>query len=503
MSKSLPQRAPRGRKPRKFNPQRHTVSVNEIVTEPNGQREQLTGRLLDRLIPPKTTQGRKRKPKTLKPVKKQPAPPPDPPPPPRPPPKYTAAYISSAAVQLENIRLGDPEEGAPKMDVPVVDAYDAGLAYATAVAMPFTALPARIIEPCATMPTEAFKFPNTRLNLTIYNGTTAADGSTGVLLRGDTLSTVCAPSTVSALHAVTWTGGLTYSTYAPYTNAYYHRHLVTAASVEVYTTGPDHTVSVSWYNVLPGPVANQLAAGPSHFNIGCPPTDAIANCGSDGVLHAGETAKFISMLPPNFSSYTYWQQVTTDRGSNGTMGWFLWLYGLNSTDRVTLTYTSIFEVLPRVAGTSPLDYHAIAVADSTGATSDMAHKTQQIIGHSTIDAEIVESHKKSKAEQTLDVVEGVWKRVGGWDGVWRTTAKIWQFTRIARKLFFVQTADGPQPVVLGPNWFGRQTPQAVEDQKDEELSDFQRVPEQPPRQLATPRSSSVSSRAGSSSSRLT
>lgn len=256
---------------------------------------------------------------------------------------------------------------------PVIEPYHAAAVYASNLFTPWDANDGdlRMIGLESCIPNEA-KVAKGSVNLTIFNGTTGADGSVAFLLRGDTFQTVTLPATISAAHAITWSGGFSYNTYGSYTSNYNHRPVLTYAIVRVIESDVDHSVDACSYRIFPGTVANQLAACPTVTNAGVDPTLSRTSGAHQEILHPRGPMLYpvTNRLSRTSTDREFYNQVTIDRTVYALTGTVVWLYGLRSTDRVELCFMSAAEYLGSTA-TGPLYPNLLAVVGSNGAAHDL------------------------------------------------------------------------------------------------------------------------------------
>lgn len=326
---------------------------------------------------------------------------------------------------------------------------------------------ARLIDPVETIPCEANK-NMAMLNLTIFNGTSAADGSTAFLLRGDTYATVYTPATISAAHAVTWAGGTARNTYAPYTVNYYCRPVVTFAQVHVFQTGDPHVVSICSYRVPPNALATMYANCPAATNVGVDTLLREARWGTETDLLPGKTALFVSHTTRGTYDRGVWVAVTSDRGETSMLGTAVWLYGLRSTDRVALTYGSHAEYLSAVVSVSPHNASTLAAVAPNSAANDLMLQfsdAKQGVGgdHTIVPAsgsslnvanKVVNKMWYEKGMDTLDnaleaVADIVSRDYGGALNAVRGAIKPWRALQLFNRHYRIHTDKG-EVVVPSP-----------------------------------------------------
>jgi len=392
-----------------------------------------------------------------------------------------------------NQAIGGPSEGQIAADVPVVDAYDAAMAHSRALLDPFHAIGARIPEPSSNIPTEAATFAATTINLPVYNGTGGVnDGASAFLLRGDTYATITQPGSIApTTSAITWAGGMMTHSIAPYTANYWLRTVCTAVSVHVYPVGPAHTPSISWYRTVPATVANNIADGPATANVGCLSAKKQTSEGGDSVMLTGEGHDFVASKAYNFTALTTWVNGGTDRGTNSQAGWFVWLYGLSSLDRVEIIFTSHFEVMAAQVNYPPLNPENVAIALTTGGSCDISSAVDEKVSNTQADSKHAEHNKPTFGQKTFTAVAAVYKYAKANDWVWKATkAAGGAISRTFGFPVMLNTDRGKLLLTLHPTmWRPRDQslrtlpnpcPRAGDDEeRKESLEDFQHVASTP------------------------
>jgi hypothetical protein len=270
-------------------------------------------------------------------------------------------------------RTGANDFGASISTGYVYNGYQAAKNYMRALADPIGTPEGlvHILDPYTSIPCEAGKNQGSS-NLTIYNGTSAADGSLCFLLRGDSYSTIVFPATISAAHAVTWTGFSKLDTYSPYTSGFANRAILSFAKINIFQTGDPHVITLHAYRAPPNGVATQYGAGPTQTNYGCTQLQISQFQGTDQIVKPGDSIEFMSHETRGTGDFLAWGSTGSERGANGNVGHFIWLYGLRSTDRVELVYGSFNEFYPLTAIQSVLSTPAAVEATSYAADITLA-----------------------------------------------------------------------------------------------------------------------------------
>lgn len=166
------------------------------------------------------------------------------------------------------LRNGVNDFAAAGASPTTISGYDAAKVYLGALADPLSAsVGCHLLDPQTTVPCEATKYMAST-NLAISNGTSAADGSLAILMRGDGYHTIVIPNSISAAHAITWTGGTYLDTYGSYTSSWGSRCVLIFGYITVFQTGDPHVVTAHSFRAPPAVVATQFGAGPTQTNYG-------------------------------------------------------------------------------------------------------------------------------------------------------------------------------------------------------------------------------------------
>jgi hypothetical protein len=183
-------------------------------------------------------------------------------------------------------------------------------------------------------------------NLAIYNGTTAADGSLAILVRGDPYHMIIKPASIDAFHAITWSGYSTLDAYGSYTSSWGTRPVLCFAYVTVFQTGDPHVITAHSYRSPPAIIGTQIGTGPTQTNYGVTSTQRTLYQGLDSGIVPGNAAKVMCHQSRGSADVFLWNQCTSDRGASAYEGTYFWLFGLKSTDRVEMTYGAYAEYYP-------------------------------------------------------------------------------------------------------------------------------------------------------------
>lgn len=426
-------------------------------------------------------------------------------------------------------------EGAyPMAEEPTLLPYETAYAYVMCTLDPFDEPPAHQAELGATCPSELAKQGPNQLNLTIANGTTAADGSVALLFRGDLINTVYLPASISAAHAITWAGGTGYNNYSPYTSSYQYRATSYGYRLTLFTAGDTHSVLLSSIRLLPGSTATMYGRCPTSTNV-CTTAVQKRDCdGMDRVMENGDSFTFVSSAAISRSWAVGYSAVATDRGVAGLEGWGVWLYGLTSTDRVTLEYVANIETIS--TETTPVVASNVSTVVNTANSLDVANAMQTRIANSALDTPV---SKAGNWRNIIDSVKanysGILKSVSVADKIVSAMNKINSFIGLPSWLIgkgwsgpvmvnWPKGIDGldfyPHPDYLRKlGWMMRaqsilrrpalplsetdeRRPSTFEEVEHKDAADdFPRVAADTPRLSAAPRSCVVSARASSSSGR--
>jgi len=264
------------------------------------------------------------------------------------------------------------------MDSVVIQPYDAAANFVVGLEDPWGSPSGslRINDPQSTIPCESTKNSVTK-NLTIYNGTTAADGSLALLFMGSTYHSMYEPATVSAAHAITWVGGTSTSTDGSYNAGYYNRPVIIYARLRVVQTGDPHVVTGYSVRVLPATSPTMYGTCPTATNIGITQAQRDWLFGTEATLPVDATVDIRLHCSRGTTSYYSWTQVGSERAADGFAGSCFWLYGLRSTDRVEVMVGSHAEYLPVSTAAAPLSLGNFGAVQSASSASEVATATAE------------------------------------------------------------------------------------------------------------------------------
>jgi len=370
-------------------PRNARIKLHETLALPNGTLERVDGVVTKSLRPP-----RSRRPPNFKgPLKrdgswKMPSPSPAPPLE-RP---LHGAFNSPILAHPTGLNSNyEVASWAPELS-PFGELRQTGLNLAD----PVGGLPVHLVTDEDNVPTEAAKTGPLLLNLPIYNGaSTAADGSFAFIIRGDSYGTIIRPATISASHAVTWTGGTLLSTYAPYTVQYYSRIITSYARLRFYCVGDPHNISLSAFRIQPQGVSGTMSVGCTYTNVGCTENQLRAFGGFDTTMAPGAIMTFQCNQAQSSFSRSQFMQIGSERGTNSNAGWCIFGYGLKSTDRLALDYGSYFECMSYTD--APLNINTVGNVRSSAVAADAI---ESIMG-------------ASASQPTYSATDSIWDRMIG------------------------------------------------------------------------------------------
>lgn len=348
------------------NSKQNKVSLQETIRFPDGARDTFSGAVSMRMMNPvpRAKRDAPRKPLVSQATSKVRSHAPTPRPITKAPQRMAPPWHSRFTSNVNDVA----SDSSP---IRIIDGYAAGKDFVKGLGDPWAAPGGtmRVVDPWTSLPTESYKYTNS-MNLPIANGTTAADGSTAMMIRGDTLQTLYVPAGIDAAHAITWAGGAGYSTYAPYTSGYYNRPVCTMVRIRVLQTGDAHVVTVCSYRVLPATIATQIGVGPASTNVGVTAALREAYQGSEIDLPHSCTLDVVCHASRATTDYFNFTTTGSDRTIYGFAGGFVWLFGLLSTDRVEVQYGAHTEFMP-ITSAQPL-LGGLGMVQATSGSADLS-----------------------------------------------------------------------------------------------------------------------------------
>jgi hypothetical protein len=310
------------------------------------------------------------------------------------------------------------ENVASDAEVPValIDPYSAAKSYLHAFHDAKHAVNPIMPDPFSRFPLAPYRCPS-YANVTVTNGTTACDGSVAIRVRADPMYT-WASAGISAAHAITgWNTPA--DVHGSLGAAHYCRPVVCGAYVTYLCTGDPHHVRYSMTRSGPDVYGSQTscAAVPTYTNLGVTAAQ-VSNCfGHDAMLQPENNSISITFANNGTVSATKFILATTERGEAGSDCVFLWLYGLRSTDLVSVNVVMHYEYYP--GGTSTwLDPSQIRLCGSSSMASDLA---QGMITNSIAAGDDIKQANpevmQNSAEQAKAQVDTTVKQASTWDKV--------------------------------------------------------------------------------------
>jgi len=196
--------------------------------------------------------------------------------------------------------------------------------------------------------------------LTPWNGTTAADGSTALYLRGEGRSNYYLPSSINASHTITWTSGTGGNLLGTLPANCLCRVTGCAWRLTFNAVGDIHDMVFNVMEVPPAAVVSSFTNFPTTSNVG--PDDVMRGVfnARQFIVHSGETTQLTAY--PMDGRCTDFLSQGSYRDGSGLSGFVAWCYGLKSTDQLVLEARVFYEfVVPSISAASATNWKTVVV----------------------------------------------------------------------------------------------------------------------------------------------
>jgi len=189
------------------------------------------------------------------------------------------------------------------------------------------------------------------VNLAWYNGTTSADGSYALYLRGDTLGNYINAASCSAAHALTW-GGTSWDLKGTVPDAALSRITGAAWRFTYNAVGDIHDIV---FNVMELPPHTKITAGftnfPSYTNVTPNTSQREVFNARSFMLRSGETVQLTAY--PMDTRATDFLTHNATRGESSLSSYVVWWFGGRNTDQMVVEASTHWEFVVPSAATAP------------------------------------------------------------------------------------------------------------------------------------------------------